>query len=243
MISTFNKKGLLWPLLFTLAGVFILVSLGNWQMKRRLFKAELIEKVETRLKAAPLSFREINSQALAGGDVEYQPVRLKGSFQHDREIHYFLPLGSKVGWHILTPFEEQGGDIVFVDRGFVPDAFKAQKTRLDGLPEGDVELVGLVRRFEMQGLFTPDNEVMANKWFWRDGEGLYNQLSRYQGRRLSFMVDAGRDAQTGTWPKAGVTRIQFHDKHLGYALTWYGLAMTLIGVFAAFAYQRLRVSK
>jgi surfeit locus 1 family protein len=30
------------------------------------------------------------------------------------------------------------------------------------------------------------------------------------------------------------------NRHLEYALTWYGLALTLAGVFAAFARTRLR---
>ena len=30
------------------------------------------------------------------------------------------------------------------------------------------------------------------------------------------------------------------NRHLEYAMTWYGLALTLIGVFAAFARSRLR---
>ena len=41
-------------------------------------------------------------------------------------------------------------------------------------------------------------------------------------------------------PRGGVTRLDLPNRHLEYALTWYGLALTLIGVFVAFARGRLR---
>jgi surfeit locus 1 family protein len=41
--------------------------------------------------------------------------------------------------------------------------------------------------------------------------------------------------------RGGTTRIDL-NRHLEYALTWYGLALTLIGVYAAFAMSRLRNS-
>ncbi len=39
----------------------------------------------------------------------------------------------------------------------------------------------------------------------------------------------------GGWPKGGTTRLELPNRHLEYALTWYGLAAALIGVFAVFA--------
>jgi surfeit locus 1 family protein len=37
-----------------------------------------------------------------------------------------------------------------------------------------------------------------------------------------------------------VTRLELPNRHLEYALTWYGLAAALLGVFAAFAVTRWR---
>jgi surfeit locus 1 family protein len=39
-----------------------------------------------------------------------------------------------------------------------------------------------------------------------------------------------------------VTRLELPNRHLEYALTWYGLAATLAGVYLAFAVSRLRSS-
>jgi len=239
MILKLQRLGLLWPLLFSCIGVLILVMLGNWQMQRKAWKKDLITLVETRLKASPLDIETISQMALEGQDVRYHPGKVSGQFDFENERHYFLPLKSRVGWHMITPFKLPDGDVVFIDRGFVPDQLKLQEKRLSGLQRGPLQIEGLVRPFQKtQGFFIPDNDVKNNKWYWRDGGALYDSLPNYKGRRFGFMIDANKSAQYGDWPMAGVTRVTFVDKHLGYALTWYGLALTLIGVFGFFAYGR-----
>jgi surfeit locus 1 family protein len=44
----------------------------------------------------------------------------------------------------------------------------------------------------------------------------------------------------GGLPQGGETLVQFPNNHLGYALTWFGLAGGLAGVFFVFARGRLR---
>lgn len=243
MITAIRQARLLLPLILAVLGLSILISLGNWQMQRKAWKADLIGLVNKRLKASPISFDELKGRADAGADIRYQPVKLRGEFQHNHERHYFLPKGSEVGWHILVPFKLSSGAIVFIDRGFVPPSFKEPASRQEGMVQGEVEIIGLARNFELKGFFTPENNIKANKWYWRDRQGLYESLLGYSGPRFSFMVDQRAALGSLKWPEPGVTRVQFSDKHLGYALTWYGLALTLVGVFAAFAYQRLKRQK
>jgi surfeit locus 1 family protein len=58
---------------------------------------------------------------------------------------------------------------------------------------------------------------------------------------VPFFVDADAEpANPGGFPKGGVTRLTLPNRHLEYALTWYGLALTLVGVYAVFAAGRLR---
>lgn len=232
--------GLFWPGMLTLIGIVILISLGNWQMKRKAWKADLKSVVEARLASEPISFGELKRRAAARRDIRYQPVKVQGMFDHSQERHYFLPLNGKVGWHIITPFNTKSGDVVFVDRGFVPDKFKGQSSRMDGLAAGEVTLVGLARIGEGRGFFTPNNDVAQNKWYGRDLPELYDSLTPRVSNILPFMLDARDVAQVGQWPLAGVTKVTFKDPHLGYALTWYGLSLTLIGVFLVFAYYRVR---
>jgi surfeit locus 1 family protein len=58
---------------------------------------------------------------------------------------------------------------------------------------------------------------------------------------VPFIVDAELDpGLPGGFPKGGVTRLELPNRHLEYALTWYGLAAALVAVFAAFAVTRWR---
>ena len=58
---------------------------------------------------------------------------------------------------------------------------------------------------------------------------------------LLFFVDAGAEATpTGGWPRAGTTRVSFSNNHLQYVITWYGLALALVGVYIAFVRKRLK---
>ena len=57
-----------------------------------------------------------------------------------------------------------------------------------------------------------------------------------------FSIDAEAEpANPGGWPKGGTTFVQLSNRHLEYAVTWYGTALTLLGVFIVFARQRLAV--
>ena len=49
----------------------------------------------------------------------------------------------------------------------------------------------------------------------------------------AYIDSFGREAPDAL-PQGGVTNITFRNNHLQYALTWYGLALTLVGVWAAF---------
>jgi surfeit locus 1 family protein len=60
-----------------------------------------------------------------------------------------------------------------------------------------------------------------------------------RGRLAPLVIDAEADpAPPGGFPKGGVTRLELPNRPLEYALTWYGLAAALVGVFAAFAVTR-----
>ena len=245
MTSKFKQAGLVYPLILTFFALGVLISLGNWQMERKAWKADLIKLVNERVVSPAISFQELVQRSSKLEDIRFQPVRLRGTFDHSKERHYFLPYKGKVGWHILTPLILETGEVVLVDRGFVPDALKEAKERPKGLVKGSQEIEGLVRLSEERNYFSPQNDVRQNKWYVRDLKELYDSLKLPEGGPSSwpFMIDQKRSATSGEWPLPGVTKVTFTDKHFGYALTWYGLALTLIGVFLAFAYSRLSALK
>ena len=101
---------------------------------------------------------------------------------------------------------------------------------------------GLVRGPVVSGMFTPINDVAHNLWYWPDISALTASAFGGAGAQtMAFTVDAdAKPAPPGGLPTGGVTRLDVPNRHLEYALTWYGLGLTLIGVYVAFAMSRLR---
>ena len=65
---------------------------------------------------------------------------------------------------------------------------------------------------------------------------------RYYGlsRAAPFTVDADYSGDPKALPRGGTTVMPSRTTTLRYALTWFGLAAALAGVFGAWAWSRLR---
>lgn len=243
MLRRYVEAGLIAPFLMTLFALAVLVGLGTWQLERLAWKQGLIEAVEAGLKADPVVVTDAPESWATVAGQEYRPVRVTGRFKHGEERHVFAQEGSSIGWHVYTPLELAGGSIVFVNRGFVPYELKDPVTRLEGQPKDDVTISGLVRQPGKRGWFEADPDVNGNVWYWRDLQAMSASLPATDQSRsiLPFFVDAKAEVTNpGGWPRGGVTRLAIPNRHLEYALTWYGLAGALVAVFLAYAWPRLR---
>ncbi len=59
---------------------------------------------------------------------------------------------------------------------------------------------------------------------------------------MPFSIDADGSEVPGGLPRGGQTRLIFTNDHLGYAVTWFGLAIALLGVYLAFHIREGRLS-
>lgn len=243
MLTRLRVVGLVWPTLLSLAALAVLVALGSWQMQRKAVKDGLQGRIAERSRAAPQPLDAAIGIFGRTRDVEYMRVSARGRFLHDLERYIYAPdqkLGP--GFHVITPLELADRRVVLVNRGYVTEPLRDRGQRRAGLVDGETDVVGLVRLPAEKGTFTPPNEPAKNLWFWRDLKGLM-QSAFPAGDRVAapFFLDVDAEpAPPGGWPKGGVTEVKLVNRHLEYALTWYGLAATLIGVYGAFAWGRLK---
>lgn len=238
---------------YALLGVAILVALGTWQLHRRAWKIDLIAAVETRSTGVPITVEDALKKRADGEDMRYQLVELRGQYNHARETHVFGTLGPTPGYYIFTPFEalgqgaiaEQDRVHIYVNRGFVPQAFKAPGTRAQGQVPGPLILRGLFREAEEKPVFarwlTPNHQPDENIWYTREpilfARAAYGEPVSSPDN-FSFYVDSLGEENSANMPRGGATKVEFNNRHLEYALTWYGLALTLIGVWFAFSWRR-----
>lgn len=252
MFARWRAAGLILPSLLTLALLPVLIGLGNWQWHRKAWKEDLIAKIDARRTAEPISYPAALAKYVKDGDVEYLHVRVTGTFDHSQERHLYAPEAESQGWHVYTPLKPEGGlPPVFVNRGWVPDTLKDPSKRAEGQLQGPVTITGLVRLPEHKGWFTPDNNYATNQWFWRDVDamrwGAAGQPSpllfsvENQQAYAPFSIDTDALPENpGGWPKGGTTMVVIPNSHLQYVVTWYGLALTLLCIFAVYARQRLK---
>jgi surfeit locus 1 family protein len=145
---------------------------------------------------------------------------------------------SGVGYWVFTPARLGDGAILMVDRGFVPEARRDPATRRDGQIRGPTEVVGALRWPETPGLFTPSPDRSANLWFARDPAAM--AAAKGLGPVAPFYIEQEGPVPPGGLPRPGKIQPNLPDNHLGYAITWYGLAVVLAAVFGSLVISHRR---
>lgn len=254
MLARWRRAGLIPVTLAAAIGLAFLLGLGTWQLERRAWKMELLATIVQRMASVPVDReawlqRRCPDTASVGlaASCEYLAVRLAGRFEHARERHVYTiaprvdGIGG-VGYWVMTPFRLAGSDeTIYVSRGFVPLENKSPATRAPGQIEGETVVTGLVRSAEARGSFTGANDPSSNIYYLRRPSEFADPAIA-TGEAQATFVDLLAPIPPGGLPRPTAGSIDIPNRHLEYALTWYGLALTLAGVFAAFASGRLRAS-
>lgn len=238
-------RALIVPGLFALVGFGLLCGLGVWQLQRLAWKEALIARVALRMQIsfAPPAPAESEWPNVNAVEDEYRRVRVTGTFRHDREALCYALLSdakgkfSGPGYWVLTPIETAGGALLFINRGFVPLDRQDAATRREGQVAGIVTVTGLLRMPEGRSWFTPADDPARGIWQERDPAAIAKAYSL--ARAAPFFIDADDSPNPGGLPQDGETTLVFSNRHLEYALTWFGLAFALFAVFVAFARKQL----
>ena len=215
-----------------------LLALGTWQVQRLAWKEQLLSDIAERRGAAPVSIEAIEAILGQGGDVEYRPVTVTGTFANNRERHFFATWHGRTGYYVYTPLALADGRFVFVNRGFVPFENKEPEMRKQGQLTGQQVVTGLAR-MQLDGKpssIVPDNDVAKNIFYWKDLGTMASTAGIPAERLVPFFIDADDTPNPKGMPIGGVTQFDLPNNHLQYAVTWYGLALALLAV--GFAYVR-----
>lgn len=223
----------------------VLVGLGTWQVQRLHWKEGLIATIEERRHSEPLPLAEVERRFAETHDVDYQPVRLSGTFLHDREQFFFATWKEAPGYNVYTPLQLDDGRFVLVNRGFVPYELKDPSRRAAGQIPGKVTITGLARNplAAKPSMMVPDNDPAENIFYWKDFGAMAAHAGLDPAKLVPFFVDADAAPNLGGLPEGGVTLVDLPNNHLQYALTWYGLAAGLVAVFAVFVFRNRAASE
>jgi surfeit locus 1 family protein len=237
------RTGVLVPSLAAAIALAILVALGLWQLERRAWKDALISTLEQRLAATAVAL-PAQWDTLEPGRDEFLRVAFPAEFQNDKEALVYTS-GSSMrsdtsgpGYWVFTPARLGDGRIVMVNRGFVPEGRQNEATRRDGAVSGRIDIVGVLRWPEPPGLFTPAGDPVRNIWFNRDSTAI--AASKHVAAAAPFYVEMESPVPPGNLPHPGRVLPSVPNNHFQYALTWFGLAAVLVGVYTAWMFGHWR---
>jgi surfeit locus 1 family protein len=241
-VTSGKRRGLLVPGVVAFCALVVLLWLGTWQVQRKAWKEALIATVTERFAAPPVRLPPSGEwPRLDSSHDEFRRVGFSAEWLNDQEALVYTT-GSSLradaagpGYWVFTPARVLGG-IVMVNRGFVPEGRQDPATRPGGQTAGPVDIVGVMRWPETPGLFTPAGEPAKNLWFARDPAAM--AAAKGVGAVAPFYVEQESPSVPGGLPQVGKLQPSLPNNHLGYALTWYGLALVLVVGFGIWATGR-----
>lgn len=207
----------------------ILVSLGTWQLLRLQQKNALIAQAESRLHSASIPLTEC--ARLDIDQLNYSNVTLRGTWLPQHEVYLYTSTvndkngDTEVGWSVLTPLRQSENCTLIVNRGFIRQEDKDQFTaRALAAPEEEVKIQGVLRKGETPNPFTPAPDI-AKKLVYTNTPAVIAKAENLDHVRDIVIV---QQTPPGAYPAQLPTTVDYPNRHLGYALTWYGLAIALL---------------
>jgi surfeit locus 1 family protein len=239
------RSARVWPIAASAAlGILILVGLGVWQLQRLSWKTALIASIETKATTEPISLSEALEREKAGEDIEFLKVADTATFNYAATLYMLASDDGKPAWRLITPYISADGTAVLVDRGVVPEEMRDPAKRPDSDPPGPLAIIGQIGKHSGgKGAFTPANDPVKNIWYWWDEVPMLVAAGIETNRPyVPFILHLSpQDGQTG-WPRPQALDANLRNNHLGYALTWFGLAIVLSGVAGLLIRSRLKPS-
>ena len=222
--------------LLTLALIAMLLSLGRWQLHRAAEKRVLYDAFA----AGSDITREIDLKTPKV--MRYQHIEAFGRYDATRQVLIDNMMNAeRAGYFVITPFALEGGGWVLVNRGWVPlggsraerpaipvdGGIRRIRGRADNLPSPGI-------RMGNREALRPPYPVVAD--FPRHAEvaQLLNESLWTPATELVLLDAKEPDGYVRNWAPPGFPPL----RHVGYAVQWFGLALTLAVIYAVTNFRR-----
>ena len=225
----------------------ILLGLGTWQLQRLVWKKGVLERIAA-LQAAPTQdIGPVLEKAAKGADVDFTRVTaICPWIEKSPFLELYSVRDGQAGSRLISACFMYGGGgpyrTVLVDRGFVADTISARPPVAPGAGTADAPspfaplgVTGVLRVPERGNAFSPPNQ--PGRWYTRDIAAMAAALKAPDPAPLFLMAETSSNPEWKALVPAPIPA-DIPNRHLEYALTWYGLAGALLGVYAAMLLRR-----
>ncbi len=209
----------------------LLVGLGLWQLDRATQKRALLDAHASRGEDRPLNTLPHDLEPSAW---RFRRVELDGYFDSAHTL--FLDnrtYRGVAGYHLLTPLRLDDGRSVLVDRGWV--RLGPTRDHLPSIPsrEGRLTVTGQLDTVPSAGLRLGPDGPETTGWprvvQRLDQVALEHDLGYPLLSLLVMEGDSGDADLVREWRPVVIGP----ERHTGYAVQWFGLALTLLVLYAA----------
>ena len=225
--ATRKPARLLGPSIMAALMFALLIGLGVWQLHRLTWKQGLLAQIDhaERSPAIPLP----------ADPPQFAKVRIEGRLRPDLQALYGsdvrdLPAGPTIGAQLIEPLERPGQDPVMIDLGWVPTGVS--------VAPGGTSVEGYIRQPDKPGLFSAADDPAKRRFFTLDPAPIAASLGIAHAAPFTLMV-MGK-VTPGVFPQPAEALPRPPNDHLNYALTWFGLALSLAVVFVVYVRKALR---
>jgi surfeit locus 1 family protein len=225
----------------------ILLTLGTWQVERLHWKQALLARIAATQAAPPRPLAEALARAGRGEDVDFARVTvdcLEAPLEPSRVLLYGIKEGEPV-WRPIAPCRIAAGrwTLIAIDRGVArgegpnpPQPVLPNPDHVEGVLRRP-ERLSAVQRFAGTG---PQNAAAG----YRDRAAAVAAVAAAAGGRMpDYMIVAARETPAPPFVTPAPLPLNITNRHLEYAVTWYGLAAALLGVYGSMVWQRMKRPK
>ena len=214
------------------------ISLGMWQWRKAESKTAVQAELELRSHDQPIAMPTAAVDPELLRELRFRRVVLRGHFDASRQTLIDNQLyQEQAGYHVITPLRLEGSTMhVLVNRGWVAAAADHQILPTANVPDGLIELTGIIvtpsQRFF--NLAPQPTSGWTPVWQNLDLER-FRQAVSYPIQPLIVQLDAESTAGfVRDWPRPDDRT----ERHLSYALQWFGFALASLGIWAYFLLRR-----
>lgn len=211
----------------------ILVALGVWQLQRMAWKRDILQRIEAARTAPATPLADVLRAAAAGEDVNYRKVvAVCPGLSTAPYAELYALMDGKMGSRLISVCRLEGGPYgsILVDRGFVADVISSRPPK-DPADTRPIGVRGVLRAAQKPAIANPDDPA-HDRFFTRRIETVAAHLKAQNPAPYFLMAETSSNPE---WLALKPTPLPVgvSNRHLEYALTWFGLAGVLVAVYAA----------
>lgn len=196
----------------------ILVSLTIWQLVRSNYKISLINQIQNNKDLDPLHV----DNTLKLDQAKYRKIKLSGKLITDKTIFYYRLKNNVPGFEIITPISFDN-DIILLSRGWI------EKKRELKNSKNSITIEGYLIDLYKQNIVSPDNRWDKKEIFSINIKNIKENMG-IQPLPYILILKSPDELKIGD-QDLGFDIFNLENKHMGYAMTWGGLAIILIVIF------------